>query len=179
MQRFKDIIARELARRSVRRFSDRFQIRGLVTAHYRDPFGRLVGIDSDREPNLVVDVGIDYVLANGFGGPFYIGLKDTGSPAAGWTMGSGPTELTNYTEANRPTFTENGTGADQTLSNSSSPADFTYNGTDDVYGVFLATSATKGETASVLIAAKNFTAPRSVESGFTHAITWQLVASSS
>ena len=179
MQTFNEVIARELARRSVRRIADRLTIQGFVTAIYHDPTGRVVGVDSDHERNLITNVGLDYFLANGFSGPFYIGLRDTGTPLATWTMASGPTEITTYDQTARPTFTENGTGSDQSLSNSSSPAAFTYNATDTVYGIFLATSATKGETASVLIAAKNFTAARAVESGFSHTITWQLVASSS
>src|SRR5690554_1491510 len=62
--------------------------------------------------NIVVTAGLNKVLdatfKTGLSTPaWYVGLKNTGSPAAGDTMSShaGWTENTSYDEANRPAFT--------------------------------------------------------------------------
>ena len=117
--------------------------------------------------NTVVNVGLDDVLDKYFKGSaytaaFYVGLTD-GAPvtvAAADTMAShaGWAEIVPYSDATRPALTL-GTVASQSVDNSASKAVFNINtGPTTVGGAFLATSATKSETASLLYGAAAFTA---------------------
>ena len=94
----------------------------------------------------------------------FIGLKDTGTPAAGDTMAShaGWATITPYSNATDPGWTEDATASDEQVSNSSSPAVFNINATDTVFGAFLKTDNTKGGTAGTLIGAKDFAASQAV-----------------
>ena len=159
--------------------SSSLKITGYVIAECFDEHGNLLW--RDEGPNLVVDEGINFILDTALSGSaqdttFFIGLKDTGSVAAGWTLASGPTEINPYS-GNRPAWTEDDTGADESVSNSASPASFSINADDTVYGAFLATVDTG--TAGTLIAAKDFGSPQAVASGNTLNITYTINASSS
>jgi hypothetical protein len=135
---------------------------------WEDTIGPIATCEED-EPysgNIVVNVGLDYMLDAGLSGgtpvtTWYLGLLSA-SPtvAAGNTMAShaGWTEVTAYDEANRVTWTDGGVSS-QSVSNSGSPADFTIstNGTD-IGGAFLTSNNTKGGTTGTLYAAGAFTA---------------------
>lgn len=154
-------------------------IRGFVFAELLDANGNVIW--QEHSENLVVDEGIDFIIDTALSGStqdttFFVGLKDTGSPASNWTLASGLTEINPYA-GNRPAWTENNTGSDQSVSNSSSPASFSINATDTVYGCFLATVDTG--TAGTLIGADDFGAPQAVASGNTLNITYTINASSS
>lgn len=120
----------------------------------------------DTIDNIVVNAGLDYLLDAGLSGgtpitAWYLGLTSaTPTVAAGNTMPShaGWTEVTDYSEANRPAWTDGGVSS-QSVSNSGSPADFTINadGTD-IGGAFLTSNNTKGGTTGTLYAAGAFTA---------------------
>jgi hypothetical protein len=81
----------------------------------------------------------------------------------------GWTEVTDYSEANRPTATfAAATNANPSVvTNTASKAVFTINGTTVVGGAFLTSNNTKGGTTGTLFSAADFGAPgdRSVVSG--------------
>ena len=138
-------------------------------AHFR----RLRWIDGFQ--NLVVTVGRNALLDNTFNAAagsvlWYVGLKDTGTPAAADTMASHATwaEIhTIYSQATRPAWTKNGAASGGAMSNSSSKAAFSITGSDDVYGAFMSSDNTKNGTTGTLFGAGDFTAARSVQSGDT------------
>jgi hypothetical protein len=90
---------------------------------------------------------------------------------AGWT------EVTAYSEANRPTavFGTPTTADPSVISNSASVAVFSINGTTTVGGAFLTTDNTKGGTSGTLFSASDFQSPgdRSVVSGDVINLTYQ------
>jgi len=130
-------------------------------------------------PNLVVNVGLQYMAGSALTSTsqittWYLGLYGSGStnsPAAGDTMSShiGWTEVTAYSEANRPTATlAAATNANPSVvTNTASKAVFTINGTTTVGGAFLTSNNTKGGSTGTLFSAADFSAPgdRSVVSG--------------
>ena len=119
--------------------------------------------------NLVVTEGLnkylDATLKTGLASPaWYVGLKDTGTPAAGDTLASHATwvELDVYSETTRRTWTP-GTISGGSVNNSSSKAVFTIDTDDTVYGAFMCSVASG--TAGVLLGVGDFAAPRAVISG--------------
>lgn len=123
----------------------------------------------DGFDNLVVTLGRNLLLDNSFDDAaaaflWYVGLKDTGTVAAGDTMAShaGWAELTIYDEANRQAWTKNGVASAGAMSNSASKAVFTISAADDIYGAFMADNNTKGGSTGVLFGAGDFASPRSV-----------------
>ena len=134
--------------------------------HIRD--GKIIG--EFEFHNAITDVGVNYLLETGFHNgtkitPWYIGLIDNvGTPVEdpGDTMAShgGWTEATIYTEAVRQTWLCN-TASSRTIANTST-ATFTMNATGTVYGLFVASSSTKSESASTLWCTGAFESPRPV-----------------
>ena len=130
-------------------------------------------------PNLVVNVGLQYMAGSALTSTtqittWYLGLYGSGatnSPAAGDTMSShiGWTEVTDYSEANRPTATlAAATNANPSVvTNTASKAVFTINATTTVGGAFLTSNNTKGGSTGTLFSAADFSSPgdRSVVSG--------------
>ena len=131
--------------------------------------------------NLVVNQGLQTMNAVYFTSgtqitTWYIGLYGAASsnnPAAGDTMSShaGWTEVTAYSNANRPTatFATPTTADPSVVTNSASPASFNINGTATVGGAFLTSNNTKGGTTGTLFSAADFQSPgdRSVVNGDT------------
>lgn len=160
---------------------ERVKIEGFVLMELWDPNGKL--LRRDEGPNLIVDEGLNFIIDTALSGStqdttFFVGLKDTGTPLAAWTLASGPTEITAIYSGNRPAWTENDTADDEEVSNSSSPASFSITGTDTVFGAFLATVNTG--TAGTLIGAKDFTGgSQAVNNGDTLNVTYTITASSS
>ena len=138
--------------------------------------------------NLVVNQGLQDMNAKYFTGStytaaWYLGLYGaaaSNNPAAGDTMAShaGWTEVTAYSNANRPTatFGTPTTANPSVATNSASPATFNINGTTTVGGAFLTSSNTKGGTTGTLYSAADFSAPgdRSVVNGDTLTVTYTL-----
>ena len=139
-------------------------------------------------PNLVVNEGLQDMNAKYFTGTtytaaWYLGLYGSGatnSPAAGNTMASHSswTEVTDYSQANRPacTFGTPTTANPSVATNSASPATFSINATTVVGGAFLTSNNTKGGSTGTLYSAADFSAPgdRSVVSGDTLSVTYTL-----
>jgi hypothetical protein len=96
--------------------------------------------------------------------------SDTAASHAGWT------EITPYSNANRPTCTfGTATTADPSvISNSSSPAQFSINMAATVGGAFLISNNTKGGSTGILFSASDFASPgdRTVASGDTLNVTY-------
>lgn len=126
-------------------------------------------IDEWEEHNIVTDQGINHILGASLANrsqitAWYIGLLDNYTPVAGSTMTNfGANEITTYDEAARQAWTL--PAADVTgksVTNSASTATFTISATDDVYGIFIASSSTKSETASTSLAGILFSAAKSL-----------------
>lgn len=157
---------------------------GVFTVQCRDAEGNLKWEAS--QPNLVVNVGLQdmntqYFTGSSYTAVWYIGLygsATSNTPSAGDTAASHPgwTEVTDYSQATRPTATfGTATTADPSvITNSLSPATFSINGTATVGGAFLISNNTKGGTTGLLFSAANFAAPgdRSVVLGDTLSVTY-------
>ncbi len=135
---------------------------------------------SEDITNLVTNAGESYMLQAGLDNQtqittWYVGLTDgTPTVAETDTMSSAPgwSEVTAYSEANRPTWT-GGTESGQSIDNSASPADFSIDtNSTTVGGAFLASNNTVGGTTGTLYAVGAFSGgDRSVDSGDTLSIT--------
>lgn len=150
---------------------------GKYTVECFDKDGNLKWVAESK--NLVVNVGLQYMAGVALTSTaqitsWYLGLYGSGStnsPAAGDTMSShaGWTEVTDYSEANRPTATLTAAtlANPSVVTNTSNKAVFTINGTTTVGGAFLTSDNTKGGTTGTLFSAADFSAPgdRSVVSG--------------
>jgi hypothetical protein len=143
-----------------------------------DKNGKLKWIEDIH--NLVTTEGLTDTLAKYFKGAAYtaswfVGLKGTGSMAAGDTLAShaGWTEITAYT-GTRQALTLNTPAAGST-NNSASKAVFTMNGSATVFGAFVA-SVTSG-TAGILYSGADFSASRAVVSSDVLNVTVTLTQS--
>jgi hypothetical protein len=146
-------------------------------------------IDTWQEPNLVVDQGLNYALDAAFSGgaavsTWYIGVfKNNYTPIAGNVassfagVGVANEATSEYDESVRQTWTEAGVSA-KTVSNTASPAVFTFNTTVSIYGAFLISVSTKGGLTGTLGAAAKFSAVRNMLSGDKLNVTYTLTISS-
>jgi hypothetical protein len=168
----------------VRGTNDKTSGGGVFTIQCFDKDGNLKWEAADK--NLVVNVGLQdmntkYFTGTGYTATWYIGLYGAASsndPAAGDTaaLHAGWTEVTDYSQANRPacTFGTATTADPSVISNSASPAVFSINATVTVGGAFLISNNTKGGTTGILFSAADFAAPgdRSVVNGDTVNVTY-------
>jgi len=166
--------------------ADNATAKGVYTVQCHDADGNLKW--EAHAPNLVVNEGLQdmnakYFTGSSYTATWYLGLYGAASsnnPAAGDTMSShaGWTEVTAYSQANRPTctFGTPTTANPSVATNSASPATFSINGTTTVGGAFLTSNNTKGGTTGTLYSAADFSAPgdRSVVSGDTLTVTYTL-----
>jgi hypothetical protein len=143
---------------------------------------------SAETPNLVVNVGLQYMAGAALTSTaaittWYLGLYGAGAsntPAASDTMSShiGWTEITPYSNANRPTATfAAATNANPSVvTNSASVAQFNINATNTVGGAFLTSDNTKGGTTGTLFSAADFQSPgdRTVTNGDTLNVTYTM-----
>lgn len=119
--------------------------------------------------NLVVNAGLNYILTAAFKdgaiANWFVGLKSTGSAAAGDTLAShgGWTEITAYS-GSRKALTL-GTVSGQSVDNVANRAEFDITGSATVGGAFVGSVASG--TSGTLYGAANFSAPREVENGDT------------
>ena len=121
--------------------------------------------EAEIPQNLVVNEGLDdnldkYLKGSSYTAAFYVGLTDgTPTEAASDTMAShaGWTEVTAYTEANRPGLVL-GTVASQSVDNSANKATFSINAdSTTIGGAFICTNNTKGGTSGTLYGVGDFT----------------------
>jgi len=163
-----------------------FQVGGIFTyEHVRD--GKV--IDSWDQPNIVVDEGLNYILdaALSAGTPittWYVALfKNNYTPIAANVAATFPgagvanEATTEYSEATRPIWVEAGVTA-KTITNTASPAVFTFASNIDIYGAFLISSSAKGATTGKLAAASKFSSVRSMLTADVLNVTYNLTISS-
>lgn len=136
----------------------------------RDRFGNIKWEETIR--NLVTTEGKNDIIDKYFKGSsytaaWYLGLKGTGSAAAGDTLAShgGWSEVTPYS-GNRPAITF---GTTSSGSNTASAVGFSITGTATVAGAFIASVNTG--TSGKLYSAGDFAASRSVANGDTLNVT--------
>jgi hypothetical protein len=164
----------------------KFKIGGVFKyEHIRD--GQV--IDTWEEPNLVVDEGLNYALDAAFsaGSPitsWYIGLfKNNYTPLAANVAATFPgagvanEATTEYSESTRPAWTEAGVTA-KVITNTASPAVFTFASGVTIYGAFLISSSVKGGTSGKLAAASKFGSSRVMQIADVLNVTYALTASS-
>jgi hypothetical protein len=145
---------------ATRQCGDGAKLGGVFKVWCHDKNGNLKWYD--EAPNLIVNVGLYHFLDTELCGAsavttWYLGLlSSTPTVAAADTMAShsGWTEVTTYDESVRQTYTE--TRTTNNVSNSASKAVFTISGTVSVGGAFMCSSATKSESASVLMCGAAF-----------------------
>lgn len=133
----------------------------------------------ERAENLIVDAGVNYALDAALSGgtpvtTWYIGLKNSGSVAAGDTMAShsGWTENENYDEATRPQWQEGGVSA-KSISNSGNAASFSIDtNSQSIAGCFLTSNSTKGGTTGTLFSAVDFASAKSADDGDSLEVTY-------
>jgi len=139
--------------------------------------------------NIIVNEGLDYLLDVGLSGgtanaAHYVGIfKGNYTPVATATAATIVTDstevvaTTDVTATSRVQWVEAGVSS-QAITNSASPAVYTFNGTLTVYGLFLisdATMPTPGAGAK-LISCVRFPSSRNVVATDTLNITYQLSA---
>jgi len=136
---------------------------------------------SETKKNLIVTEGLNHILDVAFHGDtqattWYVGLKGTGTPAAGDTLASHSSwsEITDYS-GSRKEWTE-GAASSGSMTNSSS-VDFSITGTATVAGAFL--SSVASGTSGTLYGVVDFASSRSVLSGDTLQVTVTVTAASS
>jgi hypothetical protein len=167
-------------------------------SHYILRNGVLVGA-IEYDDNLVVDEGINYIMDTALSNAtakaaFYIGIYGNNyTPIAASIQSSGTAsanfcnvalagEVTSvYDETTRPVWQEDGVTS-KVITNSANKAEFTFNGSDDIYGAFLTGgtgSDVKGASGAghVLVAAAKFSTMRSVISGDVLVVTYQITGS--
>jgi len=142
-------------------------------------------IDTWSEPNIVVDEGLNYALGTAFASAsasanWYVGIfvnnytpQSTDVITTFPGVGVAGEATTQYNETTRPTWTQAGVVA-KSITNTASPAVFTFNTTTSIYGAFLANSSVKGGLTGKLAAASKFSSVRSMLTNDILNITYTL-----
>ena len=135
----------------------------------------------EEKKNLIVTEGLNHILDVTFHADtqvttWYIGLKGSGTPAAGDTMASHASwsEITDYS-GDRKEWTE-GAASSGSMTNAST-VDFLITGSATVAGAFLGSAETG--TSGTLYGVVDFASARSVLSGDTLQVTVTVTAASS
>ena len=158
--------------------------KGIASLHFVNKYKvECVGRDGEVKwaeefENLVTNVGLDSNLDVYFGSAtkiasWYMGLKNTGSPAAGDTMAShgGWVENENYEETTRPEVVF-GSVSGQAIGNSGNAASFSIDTAGQtIAGIFVVSDNTKGGTTGTLYAVGDFSSARNVDDGDTLNVT--------
>ena len=156
-----------------------FKVGGVFEVECFGPDGKLKWKDTAK--NLITNEGLDHILDVVLHGetavsPWYIGLKNTGTPAAGDTLASHGTwtENTNYT-GDRQEYVE-AAASSQSVTNSASKASFSISvDSQTISGAFLAGAATG--TSDTLLCVADFTGgDKSADNGDTLEVTYTISA---
>lgn len=127
-------------------------------------------IDEWEDENLVPVEGLNHILSTELAGgtqvtTWYLApYEANATPVSTWTaanFASNATETTAYTNSTRVTWTP-GAASGGVISNSASPATFTFNATKTIYGAGLLSTSTKSGTSGVLFSASLFSSSKSV-----------------
>lgn len=154
------------------------KIGGVFLVECYGPDGRLKW--REWAENLITNEGLDHILdvvlhAASQVTTWYVGLKNTGAPAAGDTLAShaGWTENSNYT-GNRQEYVE-AAASGQSITNSANKASFSINAdSQTIAGAFLASVATG--TSGTLLCVANFSSSKSADNGDTVQVTYTVSA---
>jgi hypothetical protein len=147
----------------------------------RDKDGNIKWVEEIE--NITTNVGLadmvtQYWKGAAYTGSFFVGLKNTGSPASTDTMAShaGWTENAGYSNANRPTLTLGAVTGTTTaaVDNVASLAVFNINAGGTIFGAFIVTNNTKSGTTGTLVGAADFGASRAVISGDTLSVQFNI-----
>jgi len=156
-----------------------FKVGGVFEVECFGPDGKLKWKDTAK--NLVTNEGLDHILDVVLHGttavsPWYVGLKNTGNPAAADTLASHGTwtENTNYT-GDRQEYVE-AAASSQSVTNSASKASFSISvDTQTISGAFLAGAATG--TSDTLLCVADFTGgDKSADNGDTLEVQYTISA---
>ena len=157
----------------------KFKIGGVFSFQCFDKNGDLKWEASGH--NTVTNEGLDHILDVVLHGttavsPWYVGLKLTGSEAAGDTLAShaGWTEFaaSNYT-GDRQAYDE-AAASSQSTTNSANVASFAITGSGTVTGAFLCSAATG--TSGTLLCVEDFSVSKAVANGDTLEVTYTISA---
>jgi hypothetical protein len=130
-------------------------------------------IDRWSDDNIVVNEGLNHFLDVAFSNgtatsTWFVGLfKNNFTPISTNVMATFPgvgvanESTTEYSEATRPTWVEPGPSA-QSITNTASPAVFTFTAATSIFGAFLSSSSVKGGTSGILASATKLAAARSM-----------------
>lgn len=145
-------------------------------------------IEYDEFHNVVTNEGRVYLMKCGISNEasqitaWYLGLiganvtpsvNDTASTALG--TGGTYSEITNYSQTSRPSFTCAYTSnPTHQVNNYNSVAEFSFTGTATIYGAFVVSSSTKQSSSGVLLAAGRLSSPKSMSSGDVIAIKYAI-----
>jgi len=167
--------------------NNKCKLGGIFTfEQYRD--GKLY--DAWEDHNIVTDESLTYALnaaySNGTILPtWYLGVfKNNYTPlstsVASTFAGAGVANeaTTEYTEATRPVWNDGAGAAAKVISNSASPAVFTFNTGVTIYGALLISGNVKGGLTGTLGAASKFAASRVMIAADVLNVTYTLTASS-
>ena len=153
-----------------------------LKGHYEfkllDPDGKLI-----REwelDNLVVNQGLNDILNVYFNSgsqktQWYMGLfqgnyaPSLTDTASNWAANA--TEASQYSSATRPVWTP-AAPANQSITNSASPASFTFTANPTLYGVALVSNNVIGGTSGTLFSEAAFAAPQAVTNGSQLLVTY-------
>lgn len=163
-----------------------YKVGGIFTfQHIRD--GKI--IDEWESRNIIVNQGLNYILGASLAGDtpltaWYVGLfKNNYSPLSTDTqalfpgVGVGNEATTEYSEATRPLWVDAG-AASQSITNSASPAVFTFVSPVTIYGALLSSNSTKGGTTGTLLAASKFSSSKVMAASDSLNIGYTITASS-
>jgi len=143
--------------------------------------GESLGVERDK--NLVVDEGLNHILNVVLGATakvstWYVDIFNGSgyTPAAadvhtGIEAAAG--DFTGYDEATRPEYIDVPSTA-ESMTNTASPAVFTINTGDTIYGAFISSTSGKSDGTGVLLASSTFTASRAVLSADVLNVTYTL-----
>ena len=180
MERYADVIKELEEVRALKR--NTIKIGGVFHFKCFDKNGNLKW--EDEAKNLVVNVGLNHVLDVVLHNEtqiatWYIGLKNTGTPAAADTLATHAswTENSNYTD-NRKEFVE-AAASSQSITNSANVASFSINAdTQTIAGAFLC-SVASGTTGTLFSVADFTGGNKSADNGDTIEVTYTISASAS
>lgn len=150
---------------------------GLYECVCRDARGRVLWRESAQNGMLVP--GITDVLSAAFNGgtqrTWYMGVIDNtnfdGLDADDTLASNEWDEFTSYSGNRQQWSTLSSAGG---VIYNTSPAQFVFTANGTVRGMFLATSATKGETASILFSTAEFSTTRTVVAGASLTVTYSI-----
>ena len=143
-------------------------------------------IDRWESKNVVVNEGLNLLLNNALAAvaaqtAWYLGVfSGNYTPQAtdtAATIASNSTEFSGYSSTTRPAWTpQSGGSTAQSLTNAAAQANFTITTAATLYGAFLVSSNTISGTTGDLMAASQFSAPRSLAVNDQLLVTYALSA---